>query len=371
MGIDAGFDFYPPLASDDEDGRDRWNSFFFAVQEKFESDPDVGLENGCLMFEAGERPSLPFDGTQFFRFSSKVSGPSGGRAEYFIKEVAAIAKVYFDERVYYWSENGGAPNVKYSWTEVSERRRICAGDEERPHLIPFSAVATAVLTGFEYVHVGMDGLRLKSATFPENEGYRIVQEHHGFRSVNCIKDWADCVQGYDEFRAYWATRVHNNCATINGSVFNVLKHLKENGVTKISVRVRSATTICTEVIEISSISTRMVGLTPHHVGSIVEPPFVSRVPPSPDGETFHEFLVGMAESNGVPVALDCSAAQYGLPRHVPYAVEEMVPYLRSLGTHRLLDDHEQGLSGGSSFVDAKVNRCTRWALDALSCYWKE
>ena len=45
-------------------------------------------------------------------------------------------------------------------------------------------------------------------------------------------------------------------------------------------------------IKISTITSQEVGLTPHHIGEIVEPPFVSRVPASDDGETYHIFLAG-------------------------------------------------------------------------------
>jgi hypothetical protein len=152
-------------------------------------------------------------------------------------------------------------------------------------------------------------------------------------------------------------------------LFKVLKYLEDHGISNISVPVTAGLTYKAKLVKISSLSSRKIGLTPHHVGTIVEPPVVSRVPPSPDGETFHEFLVGMTEDDGIPMALDCAVAQFGLPSAFPYASEALVPYLRKLGTHRLLDDSESGTGFTHPFVKAKVEACTFWALSALKGSW--
>lgn len=241
--------------------------------------------------------------------------------------------------------------------------------------IPFSAVATAVRTGFEHIHQGMDRLFLKEVSFPEVGGYHIIQEKKGgpLRKVNRREDWTEFVQGYDETRAYWAVRTANNAATRNGTLLSVLKHLEKDGMPKLSVNIcrRAGCSIKSNkiVIDISTITSRKIGLVPHNVGTIVEPPLISKVPPSPDGETFHEFLVGICEDTGTPIALDRCVPQYGLEKYCPHAEQELVPYLSDLGTHRLLDDSEKRSGGGSSpFVDDKVSRCTQWALSALVCY---
>lgn len=201
------------------------------------------------------------------------------------------------------------PN-KYTWWDVHEACRVEKGivtEVVETATIPFSTIATAVLTAFEFVHKGMDGLRFKEASFPDSEGYCIFHEMCGFHEVDCLEDWTDYVQGVDAVRAYWATRANNNCAALNGTLFRVLEFLKNKGISKVSVGYAEKL-----VIEISSLSPRKIGLKPHHVGTIVEPPVTSMVPPSSDGETYHEFLVGLTEDERIPVAFDCSVAQFGL-----------------------------------------------------------
>jgi hypothetical protein len=365
-GIDAGFDLYPPFNQDDESNRVVWAAFLITVQLEYGDHPELVWKEGEMVFEVGEHPSLPVDGTKFRRFSSKVTGRGGHEVEVIIKRVAAMAQRHFGNRVYYWSEYGDFPNTKYNWNDV----HAAAGHGNAPKLsaIPFDTVATAVLTAFEHIHEGMDGLWLKEASFPENEGYRIEQEQRGFNKVNRMQDWTSYGQGYEEARAYWAARTNNNCYAINGALFNILKILDQNGISKISV----CSNHKVKVIKISDISSRRIGLTPHHVGTIVEPPLVSRVPSSPDGETYHEFLVGSLEEEGTSYVLDCAAAQFGVEAYFPFASDELVPYLRNLGTHRILRKPEQTSFGLlDSFVAYKVECCTKWAIRALKGYWLE
>jgi hypothetical protein len=268
-----------------------------------------------------------------------------------------MAEMHFGKRVYYWYEYGDFPKTKYNWMEV----HAAAGHENARKLstIKFATIATAVLTGFQEIPEGMDGLWLRDASFPENEGYIIEQEMRGFRhQVNRMQDWTSFVQVYNAARAYWAARTNGNWRAINGALFNVLTFLDRNGISK------------AKVIKISEISSRTIGLTPHHVGTIVEPPLVSREPSSPDGETYHGFLVGLCEEEGIPLVLDCAAAQFGVSAHVPFASDELVPYLRKLGTHRILKNPDQFSSGFLyAFEAPKVELCTDWALRALKMYW--
>ena len=198
MGIDVGFDLYPPITRDNVSDRDVWAAFWYEVKDKYASDPDVGWTKGKLVFVVGEHLALPLDGTKFRRFSSKVT--KSAAVEAYIKEVFTIAERHFGKRVFYWSEYGDMPNVKYSWADVHYAERFGDSNSDRS-TIPFSTVATAVLTGFEHIHVGMDGLNLKSCSFPKNEGYRIEQEKCGFvrNSINRMQEWTRYVQGYDEF----------------------------------------------------------------------------------------------------------------------------------------------------------------------------
>ena len=375
MGIDAGFDLYPPIDPDYDDDRDFWSSFFQAVKTEFKDDPNVSFYQGSLVFEVGEHPSLPFAGNHFGRFSSKVSMRNGGAAaEHYVKQVGKMAKRFFGKRIYAWSEYGEIPNIKYSWHEVYEAQRAARGEITKTletSTISFHAVAVAVTTAFEHVHRGMDGLRFVEASFPEDGGYHIIHEMRGLSTVSCLEDWTDYVQGPDEaFRAYWATRANNNCATLNGAMLQVLRHLNDRGISKVAVFIRCKEHILGKehILDISGISIRRIGLTPHHVGTIIEPPCVSKVPPSPDGETFHEFLVGLTETEREPVALDCAVAQYGLREYNQFACEKLVPYLRKLGKHRLLDSSEN--NDVDPFVEAKVDACRRFALRALKYHWR-
>ncbi len=68
-------------------------------------------------------------------------------------------------------------------------------------------ICEKVLSAFEKVHVGMDGLQYESAKFPNHEGYSIVQRSIGFGgSVNCIEDWIASNDNDKVIKkSYWAT----------------------------------------------------------------------------------------------------------------------------------------------------------------------
>jgi hypothetical protein len=207
--------------------------------------------------------------------------------------------------------------------------------------------------------VGMDGLLFESASFPVNHGFRIVQKMPsgssllGFSDVSSIEDWtANEQEALNPIvkKAYWATRCQNNCETLNRALQQWLV-----GSGKDYVIVNSI-----EAIKISSLSTRQIGLTPHHVGTLVEPPFVSKIPPSPDGETYHLFLAGVLHGKMSKIyGLDCSCAQFGVFGGIdgdePYIACELQHYLRKLGSHRILPRAEQ--SGLDPFVAGKVEAC--------------
>jgi hypothetical protein len=63
MGIDIGFDLYPPINQDDESSRVIREAFLMEVKCKYEDNPDFVWKGGTLVFEVGEHPSLPVDGT--------------------------------------------------------------------------------------------------------------------------------------------------------------------------------------------------------------------------------------------------------------------------------------------------------------------
>lgn len=123
MGIDAGFDMVPRLSRGTADMQN-WARFLDIIQEYYKDDAQVEVTPNCILFKAGEHPSLPFEGHKFLRFSSKVSGRIAyeSHAESYINTVTAVAKATFGSRIQYWDE--GADQLgHYSWNEVNESLR--------------------------------------------------------------------------------------------------------------------------------------------------------------------------------------------------------------------------------------------------------
>ncbi|KAI7824077.1 hypothetical protein BC939DRAFT_476875 [Gamsiella multidivaricata] len=117
MGIDIGFDLFPPLENNEHD-RSIWVSFIAAVEWAYAYDSQVVLMADRIEFEVGEHPTLPYKGHRFRRFSSKISGRS--QAEPYIRHVLSIAESHFGRRVHFWSEfrYEGEPEPIYTWPEV-------------------------------------------------------------------------------------------------------------------------------------------------------------------------------------------------------------------------------------------------------------
>jgi hypothetical protein len=174
------------------------------------------------------------------------------------------------------------------------------------------------LRAFGNIHVGMDGLMFESASFPTNHGFRIVQKTRPGCSqlgvlcdVSSVEGWtANKTQASNRItqKAYWTARCQNNFETLNRALMlwfvASIKDYKDYVIVDSN-----------EAITISSLSIRQIGVTPHHVVTLVEPPFVSKIPPSPDGETYHSFLTGEVYGKRRRIyALDCSCAQFGVFR---------------------------------------------------------
>lgn len=123
-----------------------------------------------------------------------------------------------------------------------------------------------------------------------------------------------------------------------------------------------------KAIQSSSLSIRKIGLTPKYVGTIVESPFVSKVPDSPDGETYHTFVTGQDE-DGVVYALDASCAQFGIfegrkESKFPFIATDLVLYLRQVGKHRILPPHEAvSQTGLEGMVENKIQMCLSMIVD--------
>ncbi|KAF9444207.1 hypothetical protein P691DRAFT_778411 [Macrolepiota fuliginosa MF-IS2] len=121
MGIDAGFDLFPPLQTSSADDTARWDRFLDVIKSKYTNDPDVKVkDSGDVEVTQGEHPTLLKEAHKFRRFSSKVSGSHARNVERYMREVYNIARTHFPGRVHWWSEYEfeGEPEPKYSWTEV-------------------------------------------------------------------------------------------------------------------------------------------------------------------------------------------------------------------------------------------------------------
>ncbi|KAF9467788.1 hypothetical protein BDZ94DRAFT_1304984 [Collybia nuda] len=118
MGIDAGFDLYPPLTDSDVD-KCTWEAFLEEVKNEYQSDSAVTIDTmGRIEFTVGEHPTLSKHGHLFRRFSSKISGSHAQNVEVYLHEVGVIATRYFGYRIHHWSELSGGGHEIYGWKEV-------------------------------------------------------------------------------------------------------------------------------------------------------------------------------------------------------------------------------------------------------------
>ncbi|KAF9342389.1 hypothetical protein BGX26_007634 [Mortierella sp. AD094] len=120
MGIDIGFDLFPPLENNERDCT-IWAAFIDNVKEIYVDDSRVVSKDDRIVFEVDEYPTLLHNGCQFRRFSSKISG-SCGQAEPYIRLVFSIAESYFGNAVHFWYDFGdeGKPEPIYTWKEVHD-----------------------------------------------------------------------------------------------------------------------------------------------------------------------------------------------------------------------------------------------------------
>ncbi|KAG6113395.1 hypothetical protein E4U31_000945 [Claviceps sp. LM219 group G6] len=119
MGIDMGFDMVPRLTSQWED-TSKWGAFLDDIKKNYFDDPRVEMKASHILFQVGERPALPFEGSKFLRFSSKVS--IDPRTEQYIRNVFKCAKLHFGPRVVFWDEHFDREG-HYSWDEVNKSVR--------------------------------------------------------------------------------------------------------------------------------------------------------------------------------------------------------------------------------------------------------
>ncbi|KAJ7123996.1 hypothetical protein C8R43DRAFT_1031521 [Mycena crocata] len=121
MGIDRGFDLFPPLENTENDNV-KWAAFLEHVTSHYEKegDPNFTVNDARnIVFTQGERPTLKRKGYQFRRFSAKISGRNAGNVEDYLSAVKKMATLYFGDRIHPWVD-GGYPDTDpiYGWDEV-------------------------------------------------------------------------------------------------------------------------------------------------------------------------------------------------------------------------------------------------------------
>ncbi|KAJ7863166.1 hypothetical protein B0H13DRAFT_1095649 [Mycena leptocephala] len=133
MGVDRGFDLYPPLQNTDADN-EKWARFLADVIAHYKKENDSNLTvdaSGSVIFNQGEHPKLNSKGYQFRRFSSKITGSHAGDVRYYLSTVEAIAKLYFGDRVHHWDEGFDESEACYGWDEVyAADGRFAAANQE-------------------------------------------------------------------------------------------------------------------------------------------------------------------------------------------------------------------------------------------------
>ena len=81
--------------------KQNWQWFIELIKARYQHDSLVETKPNYLEFNAGEHPRLPFEGHEFLRFSSKVSGSHAKGVEKYLDTVTEIAQANFGSRIKY------------------------------------------------------------------------------------------------------------------------------------------------------------------------------------------------------------------------------------------------------------------------------
>ncbi|KAH7142181.1 hypothetical protein EDB81DRAFT_798005 [Dactylonectria macrodidyma] len=157
MGVDCGFDVYPPLSPECQG---LYKTFLEAVIQKYKQavHPNTGepliqivgtpeTQNAYIYFNVGEGPLLPYNLDYFMRFESKLV--SRDDVMPYLKGVYLIARRYFPDNVQFWvsgasptliqrldripnmREQEGPPRVGEEWYKVRNELFHLRGEQER------------------------------------------------------------------------------------------------------------------------------------------------------------------------------------------------------------------------------------------------
>ncbi len=97
MGVDEGFDLYPPLENNDTDN-EKWDHFLSNVISYYEEKADSNMTfnaDGDIVFTQGEHPTLFRKAYRFRRFSATIYGRNAGNVSEYLREVREIARGTF------------------------------------------------------------------------------------------------------------------------------------------------------------------------------------------------------------------------------------------------------------------------------------
>ncbi|KAF4624534.1 hypothetical protein G7Y89_g13638 [Cudoniella acicularis] len=215
MGIDAGFDMYPPLSKGLVD-RQNWGRFIDFTKEHYKDDTQVEIKPNYINIKAGEHPKLPFEGHKFLRFSSKVSGSTAAdtKVDSYIDTVTRIAQTRFGSRIRCWHE-GADEFGAYNWSEVNESLR--SYEQMNLRLRPAFAqllsgtdpIEELGIAPFEIKHILGKGKGLV-ARFNISKGTRIIfvcqmltinwnsaEEHETIHAIRSIERGTEITISYD------------------------------------------------------------------------------------------------------------------------------------------------------------------------------
>lgn len=134
MGIDAGFDLYPPLGKSEPEKK-LWATFLDEIKERYKNDPVFKVKEDRFEFETGEHPCLLFACHKFRRFGSKITCSRGPATTPYLWSVCEVARRYFGKRIFYWNDGAFYDGYdeyepRYDWGEVYAAEKLPDEDSE-------------------------------------------------------------------------------------------------------------------------------------------------------------------------------------------------------------------------------------------------
>jgi hypothetical protein len=109
MGITCGFDITVPITSAEDIAACK--RLIDDVRRKYAPDPNVHFQADGFFTIQGEVPRMPYDGTLFGRFDSKITGHYAHEVDRYMMDVQAIFERHFGaDHVERWREGIEGPS---------------------------------------------------------------------------------------------------------------------------------------------------------------------------------------------------------------------------------------------------------------------